>query len=238
MFDSISVVIPAYNEEKVLGETLEKVSSYCGSHFRDYEVIVVDDCSKDKTLLVAQAHASGKTRVLHNEKNHGKGYSVKRGILESKHPLVLFMDADYSLPIENLDVFIPYAEKGFDVVIASRNVSGAKILNEQKQRKFFGRVFTFLVGLLVLPGFSDTQCGFKLFKSEAAKKILSLQTLERFSFDVEMLFIAKKKGYKITEAPVKCVYREKSSVNPYRDGLNMLRDMVKIRLNNFKGRYH
>jgi dolichyl-phosphate beta-glucosyltransferase len=238
MFDSISIVIPAYNEEKVVESTLKSVTEYCAGKFVDYEVIVVDDCSKDKTRELASAFPSPKVRVIHNEVNHGKGYSVKKGVLESKNALVLFMDSDASLPIENLDVFLPYIEKGFDVVIASRNVSGAEIQNQQKHRRFLGRAFSFFVGLIVLRGYGDTQCGFKLFKGGAAKSVFSQQTLERFSFDVEVLFISKKKGYKIAEAPVKCVYCERSSVNPIKDSFRMLKDMLTIRFNDLLGRYN
>jgi len=237
MFDSISVVLPAYNEEKVIDGTLRKVSSYCKTRFRDYEVIVVDDCSKDKTREIAAAVQSDRVRVLHNEVNKGKGYSVRRGVLESKHQLVLFMDADSSLPIENLDCFLPYIEKGSDIVIASRNISGARIENQQSGRKVLGRAFSLIVRTIVISGLSDTQCGFKLFRSEAAKKVFSLSTMDRFSFDVEVLFIARKKGYKIAEAPVSCVYHEKSTVNPVKDSARMLRDIITIRIKDLLGAY-
>jgi dolichyl-phosphate beta-glucosyltransferase len=158
-------------------------------------------------------------------------------VLESNKSLVLFMDSDSSLPIENLDTFLACLDKGYDVVIASRNIANAKIINQQKGRKFLGSLFSLIVGLLIIRGFTDTQCGFKLFRSSAAQTIFPLMTLERFSFDVEALFIAKKKGYKIAEAPVSCIYCDRSSVNPLRDGFRMFRDILKIRINDLRGFY-
>lgn len=238
-YGEISLVIPAFNEENRIGNTLRKVVDYCREKFSRYEVIVVDDCSADGISDIASKYKDEGVRVVRNEVNRGKGYSIKRGVLEAKHSLVLFSDSDLATPIEELDKFIEYMESGFDVVIASRNMRESHIMVKQPlYRQAMGKIFPLLVNLLVLPGFRDTQCGFKLFKTSEAKKIFPLQSLDGFGFDVEILFIAQKMGLRIKEAPVTWIDKEGSKVSPVRDAVKMLLDLVKILLNDLSGKYN
>jgi len=233
----ISVVIPAYNEAKRIEPTLKKIMAFLGSRFNKYEIIVVDDCSKDNTSKVVARFKNKNLRVLRNKKNKGKGFSVKRGILNSKYSLVLFSDSDLATPIEELDKFMKLIKK-YDIVIASRNLKESDIRIKQPFfRQFMGKTFPLLVNLITGVGFKDTQCGFKLFKTKIAKKIVKQQTFERFSFDVEILFIARKMGCKIKEAPVVWIDQEGSTVSPIKDSFKMLIDLFKIRFNDLRGKY-
>ena len=234
----ISIVIPAYNEERRIESTLKKVIKYCKKNFSNYEILVVNDCSKDRTKQVVEKYKTQKVKLLHNGVNRGKGYSVRKGILAAKYPFVLFTDSDMSTPMTDLKSFLPYIKR-YDIVIASRNMKGSKIkVSQPFYRKLMGKAFPFFVNLLVLRGFKDTQCGFKLFKTDVAKKIVALQTFERFSFDVEILFIAKKLGYKIKELPVTWVDKAGSKVSPIKDAASMMMDLFRIRLNQIQGRYN
>lgn len=226
----ISVVIPAFNEEKRIELTLKKVEQFLSQNFDKYQIIIVDDCSTDNTNKIVSKYKN--VQILRNKKNRGKGYSVKRGILNAKYPLVLFSDADLATPIEELGKFMNYI-KDFDVVIASRNLKQS-IVKQTSSRKLIGATFSLLVNLIVLRGFKDTQCGFKLFRTDVAKKIVSLQTLNGFSFDVEILFIAKKLGYKIKELPVVWMNKSGSKVKLIKDSIKMLINLFKIRSNNYK----
>ena len=205
--------------------------------YENYEIIVVDDCSKDSTKEIVLAHEDPNLRLLQNEVNKGKGYSVKKGILSAKYPNVLFSDSDLATPIEELEKMIPHLED-YDIVIASRNMKESDIkIKQPKYRQLAGNIFPLLVNLIALRGFKDTQCGFKLFKTEKAKKIVNLQTFEEFSFDVEILYIAKKLGYNIKEEGVVWIDKEGSKVNFLKDSTKMLIDLFKIRMNNIKGKY-
>lgn len=233
----ISVVIPAYNEAKRIGPTLKKVMAFLDSRFNKYEIIVVDDCSKDNTSRVVSKYKNNNLRVLRNKKNRGKGFSVKRGILNAKYSFVLFSDSDLATPIKELDKFMKLIKK-YDIVIASRNLKESDIRVKQPfYRQFMGKTFPLLVNLITGVGFKDTQCGFKLFKTRIAKKIVKQQTFERFSFDVEILFIARKMGFKIKEAPVVWIDKEGSTVSPIKDSFKMLIDLFKIRFNDLRGKY-
>ncbi|MBN2459180.1 glycosyltransferase family 2 protein [Candidatus Woesearchaeota archaeon] len=237
--DRISVVIPAYNEEKRLEKTLVKVIRFCKRKFKNYEIIVVNDCSKDKTASIAFGYKKEGVRLISNKANKGKGYSVKNGIMHAKYPLVLFSDSDLATPIDELTKFLDYIKQGFDVVIASRRMKQSNVKTKQPFfRQLLGKTFPLLVNIIALPDFKDTQCGFKLFKTSLAKKIVKLQTFERFSFDVELLFIAKKMGAKIKEAPVTWIDQEGSKVHPIKDSYRMLRDLVMLRINNINGKYY
>lgn len=242
---NISVVIPAYNEEKRIGPTLQKIIKYLKSHFNKYEIIVLNDCSTDLTNKIVSKYMNKKqnknnqnnVRIIQSEKNEGKGNSIKKGILAAKYPLVLFSDADLATPIEELDKLIKFIDK-YDVVIASRNMKDSDVRTKQPfYRVLLGKTFPKLVSLIVLRGFKDTQCGFKLFKTSKAKKIVSLQTLNRFAFDVEILFIAKKLGYKIKEVPVVWIDKKDSKVHPVKDSLKMFADLLRIKYNALSGKY-
>jgi dolichyl-phosphate beta-glucosyltransferase len=233
----ISVVIPAYNEEKRIKTTLEKILRYLDKNKFDYELIVVDDCSADNTINAVKSFKNSKIRILKNNENMGKGYSVKRGVLASSKENILFSDADLSTPIEELDKFLEYTNNN-DIIIASRNLKESNIaLKQPFFRSSLGKIFPFFVNLFVLKGIKDTQCGFKLFKS-SAKKIFEKQKLNRFAFDVEILYLAEKSGLRIKELPVRWINSEGSKVNPLKDPISMFYDLIKIKINEIKGKYN
>ncbi len=235
---NVSIVIPAYNEDKRLETSLVKIIKFCESKLDKYEIIIVDDGSTDNTFTVAEKFTSNRVILLKNKINRGKGYSVKRGILKAKYPLVLFSDSDLATPINELIKFLDFINDGYDVVIASRNIKGAKIITKQpKYRQWLGKIFSILVRIITLPAFKDTQCGFKLFKTAKAKKIVQYQTLDRFSFDVELLYIAKKMNCKIKEAPVTWTDKRGTTVRLWKDTTKMLKDIIIIRINDVKGKY-
>lgn len=235
---NISVVIPAYNEEKRIEPTLKKVTDYLKSNFKNYEIIVVDDASSDNTVGVAEKYKDRKVKIIKNRKNMGKGFSVRRGILNAKFPLVLFTDSDLATPIAELKKLIAFITD-YDVVIASRNMKESDVKTKQSAlRVVLGKTFPLLVKIIALRGLEDTQCGFKLFRTSAAKKIFAKQRLYRFSFDVEILFIAKKRGYKIKEVPVVWIDKKGSKVNIVKDSSRMLFDLFKIRINSLMGKYN
>lgn len=234
----VSIVIPAYNEEKRIGDTLKKVYNYCKKNIDKFEIIVVDDGSKDNTIELVRKFHYKNLKILANKQNKGKGYSVRMGIMESKLDFVLFSDSDLSTPIEELSRFSHFINEGYDIVIASRNMSESKKPIKQKwHRTLMGKIFPLLVNLFIMADFKDTQCGFKLFKSKIAKKIVGMQKLNGFAFDVEMLFIAKKMKCKIKEVPVTWFGGKESKVHPIKDPLKMLIDILKIRLFSLRGSY-
>ncbi|SHI69098.1 dolichyl-phosphate beta-glucosyltransferase [Desulfofundulus thermosubterraneus DSM 16057] len=234
------MIIPAYNEECRLGATLKKVISYLKREFTSYEVIVVDDGSSDGTHRVATSFAATNpfVRCLRNHSNRGKGYSVRRGILESRGEWVLFTDADLSTPIEELPHLLEWGAKGYQVVVGSRAREGSRILVSQPfYRVVLGKGFNLAVQLLAVPGVRDTQCGFKLFWGDTARLLASLQVLNRYSFDVELLFLARKLGLPLAEVPVEWSHSQSSRVRPLRDGLRMLADLFFIRWLDLRGAY-
>jgi dolichyl-phosphate beta-glucosyltransferase len=236
----LSVVIPAFNEETRIGPTLENVFSYLSAQSYSFEVIVIDDCSTDATVSLVQKYFSNKSqgKIICNEKNLGKGASVKRGMLAAQGKFRLFSDADLSTPIEEVGRLVTFIPP-FDAVIGSRRVKGARINKRQPLlREAAGRIFSLLVRLIALRGFIDTQCGFKLFTAESAKKIFSLQKIEDFGFDVEILYIATRLlGYKVKEAPVVWVDSPNSRVRVIKDSLKMFGDILKIRFIHVSGQY-
>lgn len=236
----ISIIIPAYNEEKRIGKTLKKIASYMKKKKHDYEVIVVDDCSKDKTTEVVEKfnkRRKNKIKILKNKRNRGKGYSVRRGMLAGKKKWLLFSDADLSTPIEELEKFEKYT-KGYHIIIASRNLKESEIkIKQPRLRSTLGKIFPFIVNTIAVKGIKDTQCGFKMFNKEVADAIFPLQRSERFAFDVEILYIAKKFHFRIKEVPVVWVNALGSKVNPVTDSINMFFDVLRFRWNDLLGKY-
>ncbi len=202
----LSIVIPAYNEAARIGKTLDSIAHYFTLYPSAVEVIVVDDGSKDGTADVARRHSSKikNLKVLVNEKNSGKGFSVKRGMLAATGDYRLFMDADNSVDISHLDAFMQALSEGFDVAIGSIHITDTKDVSEHNgwHRRILGASANMLVQLVAVPGIEDTQRGFKLFSAKAADVIFPRQTIERFGFDIEILVIARKNGFKIQELPV------------------------------------
>jgi dolichyl-phosphate beta-glucosyltransferase len=233
----LSVIIPAHNEEHRLPPTLKTVDAFLEKQGFDSEIIVVENGSQDLTAVVVEAFAADHPRVrLLRESGRGKGLAVRRGMLQSAGAHRFICDADLSMPIAELPKFLPPAVR-CDVAIGSREVAGSRRFNEPSYRHFQGRVFSNLVKLFALPGFEDTQCGFKCFSAAAAEDVFGVQVFDGMSFDVEVLYIAVQRGYCVQEIPIDWYYRAESRVNPIADPLRMLVDILKIRRNWHRGVY-
>jgi len=254
----LSVIIPAYNEEKRLSKTLEEIDKYLSKQrvaeasphlppcsasphsVYDYEILVVNDGSKDKTAQVIRDRVSviQNLRLIDNKKNNGKGYVVRQGMLEAKGEYRIFTDADNSTSIDQVEKMWPYFEAGFDIVFGSRDAKGA-ILNPPQSplRRFLGEAFGFLTNLIVGTwGIADSQCGFKCFTKKAAENIFPKCKINRFAFDPEFFVIAKKLGYKIKEIPVYWENDPESKVK-FKWMVNMGIDLLKIRWNIITKKY-
>lgn len=233
----ISVIIPAFNEEKRIKKTLETILAYLERKKYSYEIIVVNDGSTDKTKEVILEFHNKKIRVVDNPRNCGKGYSVQQGFLAATKKWILFTDADLSTPIEELETSFRYTDTA-PVIIGSRNLPMSHIVVKQPLlRSTLGRIFPFFVRLLLLPDIKDSQCGFKLFRSDVAKKIAEKQRIHGFCFDVELLFLAKKYKFMIQEIPITWSNDERSKIKIISDSFQMFVDLLRIRWNSFCGRY-
>lgn len=235
----LSIVIPAFNEEKRLPATLERIANYINRSGRTAEVIVVDDGSADGTSGVAESFREkfSDLRVISNGRNRGKGYSVRHGFTESRGEIVLFTDADLSAPIEETDKLLARMD-GNDVAIGSRAVNRELIeIHESKFRELAGIIFNRIVRLILRLPFVDTQCGFKMFRREKCKIIFEQQTIERFGFDPELLYLARHHGLRTTEVAVRWAHSPATKVNMLRDSVQMFLDVVIIRWNSMGGRY-
>lgn len=234
----VSIVIPAYNEEARLSETLQEVMAYFGGQGFAHEVIVVDDGSQDATGAIVKKELERYPDLHLVQVPHGgKGHACRNGVLASQGQWIFLCDADLSMPIQEFAKFSVEFERQTPILVGSREALGARRINEPEYRHVMGRVFNFLVRLLAVRGLQDTQCGFKCFRADAARKLFQLQTIPGWSFDVEILYIAQKLGYSIKEIPIDWYYRSQSKVKPVRDTLNMLRELLKIRWNDIQGRY-
>ena len=230
----LSVVIPAYNEGHRILATVEELSRFCEREFQQFEIIVVDDGSSDNTASALRDFRG--VKLLENEGNRGKGYSVRRGMLEAKLDAVLFTDADLSTPVTETLPLLEALRGGADVAIASRAHSADKEVSRSLRRKLMASVFRLLVKVIVLRGFHDTQCGFKMFRNAAARKIFSLQRLDRWGFDVEVLFLARKLGLTVTQIPVAWVESTETRLK-FTTPLTMIGDLLRVRWNDLLGRY-
>lgn len=235
----LSVVIPAYNEEHRIAHTLAALDAYFKKQIFDYEILVVSDGSKDKTAELVRAHEARikGLRLVDNQANHGKGYVVRQGMREAQGKFRLFMDADNSVSIEYFDEFLPYFSQGYDVVIGSIEVAGATIEEHAAwYRRLLGHWAKLLIRLLAIWGIHDTQRGFKVFSARAAQEVFALQTITRWGFDIEILVIAKRLGYKIKELPVQWHNPGESKVglSAY---VTTLKELLKIRWNMMTGVY-
>jgi dolichyl-phosphate beta-glucosyltransferase len=230
----LSVVIPAFNESLRLGPTLEKVVDYLDRQCLHHEVLVVDDGSTDSTSEVALAFASREVRLLRQEANRGKGAVVKIGVLASQGAEVLLVDADLSTPIEDLERLRPHLSEA-EVVLGSRAVAGSDILQHQPfYREMMGRTFNFIIQVLGVRGLRDTQCGFKLLDGAVARRLFAEVTIESYAYDVELVWLAQRRGYRVVEVGVRWADSPSSRVNPLTDSVRMLRDVLALRWRDFR----
>lgn len=241
MIRSISIIVPAYNEQARLPETIRRIQTYlAGSEWVFHEIVIVDDGSTDRTVEVASAFVqeNSNVRVLRNPGNRGKGYSVRHGMLEARGEWRLFTDADLSAPIEEIERL--WAAMGRDdsqVAIGSRALDRSLIgVHQPGMRETAGKVFNAVMRRVVGLPIADTQCGFKLFQGAASLEIFRRQTQERFGFDVEILFIAKKHGYRISEVPVRWNHVDGSKVGML-TGLHAFSELAAVRWNDLMGKY-
>lgn len=220
----LAIIIPAYNERHRIGPTLQAIREHAGQHHLDWQVIVVDDGSTDGTAEIVEAFEWGpiETTVLINERNRGKGYSVRRGMLEANGEMRLMFDADSSTPIEEIDKLLPFVERGYGVVIGSRSMPDTQLNPPQGPfRRLLGACFRIFRKALLLRGLNDTQCGFKLFTAEAARDVFSQQTDTGFAFDVEVLALAERLGHRIREVGIVWHDSKPSRVNTFTDSFKM-----------------
>jgi dolichyl-phosphate beta-glucosyltransferase len=229
----ISIIIPCYNEAEIIESTIKKVANFFNQSDLTYEIIVVDDGSRDNTAKLAQAAGA---RVLINSINQGKGYSVKKGVESAQGELILFSDADLSTPIDEINKLIKYLD-WFDIIIGSRAMPDSEIKIGQSWPKILiGKIGNWIIRLILNLPLADTQCGFKLFK-KGTLPIFKKQTLNRWGFDFELLFIAKKMGYRVKEVGI-CWYNDKSSTVTFGGYWKTLGEVIKVRFNSWQSKYN
>jgi dolichyl-phosphate beta-glucosyltransferase len=237
----LSIIIPAFNEEQRLPCTLEQVLTFLGAQSYRAEILIVENASQDNTLQVVEEFADRNRsddlpiRVL-QETQRGKGAAVKRGIFASSAEYRFMCDADLSMPVTEINRFCPPALTDFDISIASREAPGAVRYNEPTYRHLVGRVFNTLIRVLALPKLNDTQCGFKCFRASIAEELFNDLTIPGWSFDVEILFLAQRRGYRIVEVPIPWYYNPDSHISVAKDSLQMAIDIFKIRFRDRQNR--
>lgn len=234
----LSLIIPVYNEAKRLPITLAQVMEFLHQQEYSFEVIVVENGSQDLTLAIAREFEARDPRIkVLVETARGKGLAVRRGMLVAQGEYRFMCDADFSMPVTEINRFLPPHLNAFDIAIASREAPGAVRYDEPQYRHVVGRIYNTLIRLIALPGLHDTQCGFKCFRGEVADRVFHQQTMTGWSFDVEVLFIAQRLGYRIVEIPIPWYFNADSKINVLRDSLKMGLDLITIRWNNYRGRY-
>jgi len=231
----LSLIIPAYNEEQRLPRTLTQIQAFLSEQPYESEVLVVENGSQDRTAAVAEDFAP-EVRLL-REPKRGKGLAVRRGMMEASGDFRFICDADLSMPIEEVIRFLPPKLDDYDIAIASREVPGAVRYNEPAYRHWIGRTFNLLVRTMAVPGFQDTQCGFKCFTAEAAEALFPMQRIDGWTFDVELLYVALRLGYRVKEVPINWYYFPGSRVRIVQDSWLMLTDLFRIRRNWRRGLY-
>ncbi len=232
-----SIVIPAHNEQNRLPGTLEQIFDFLKQQSFTSEVIVVENGSTDDTHRIAQQFASEHPNLSVLQSEKGKGAAVRRGMLAARGDYRFMWDADLSMPVEEIVKFLPPRLENFDIAIASREARGAVRYNEPSYRHLGGRGINFIIQALILPGLNDTQCGFKCFRAAVAEDIFRRQTLPGWSFDIELLYIARRQGYRIVEIPIHWYHFSESKVSALRDALRMIQDIFQIHANARRGMY-
>ena len=234
----LSIVIPAHNEESRLPRTLGQIFAFLENQSYSSEVIIVENGSSDRTLELAHEFSlQYKNLIVIHEEQRGKGNAVRRGMLEAYGEYRFICDADLSMPISEVQKFIPPVLNDFDLAIASREAPGAIRFNEPFYRHWGGRAINLVIRLLILPGLNDTQCGFKCFRAEIAEKLFRQQTLMGWSFDIELLYLARRKHLRVKEIPIQWYFGADSKVNAVRDALRMISDIFRIHINTLRRRY-
>ncbi len=231
----LSIIIPCYNEEKRIRDNLKHILNYLEKKNPDYELIMAIDIGTDKTLDLIKGLKNKKTKMIVNRKRMGKGHAIRQGVLESKGDYIFFLDIDLSTPIEEFPKLFQYMDS-YDIAIGSRALAQSKV-KKRIDRKVLGIIGSFMIKTLLLKGIKDTQCGFKLFKKEPAKKLFSLQKNNGFGFDFEILFLANKLGYKIKEIPIIWAHVGGSKVT-FASHFKTLSEFIKIKINDWKGMYN
>src|SRR3972149_3781210 len=231
----ISIIIPAFNEADRVGNSLEKLTTFLNTRDEEFEVIVVDDASTDNTKAIAESFKDKIENLwvlrLEESPYAGKGLAVNKGVLAAKGDIVLFTDADFSTPIEEIDKLLEKINSGFDIAIGSRAADRSTVKKKQHiLREMMGRTFNILVRTLTVKGIFDTQCGFKAFKMSTTRLLFENQKIFDFGFDVELLFVAQRQGLKIAEVPVLWFNDQRSTVHPIKDSSRMFLDLLKIRM--------
>ena len=235
-----SIVLPAYNESERIAATLEKIFTYAERNGWKCEVIVVNDGSNDDTAQIVRQSAAARPNLslLENPGNRGKGYSVRNGMLHAHGDILLFSDADLSSPIAEAEKLLAAIKSGADVAIGSRWLkTELQIQRQPLYRQVFGRIFNLLLRMVLGLKFKDTQCGFKAFTRDTARHLFPLQRIERWAFDPELLYLAKRFRLSVQEVPVEWSHREGTRIHPLRDGIHMFWEVLKIRGNALSGKY-
>lgn len=239
---ALSVIIPAYNEEALIASTLDRLNSYLARRPESCEILVVDDGSQDRTVEHVQewqAKNQAVLSVLVNSQNMGKGFSIRRGVLESHGTYIIFIDADLPYQLNAIDGFLAALQNGCDLAVGSRVLPGSEVKGVPLLRYIAGQIFSWMVQAVLVTGIPDTQCGFKSFKAVAAREIFRRVTIGGFGFDVEMLFIARKLRLKIQPVPVQMIeHRHRSRVRLIVDSLKMCMNLFTVRLNDIQGKYN
>lgn len=233
----ISIIIPAYNEEKRIVQTLRDVLDYQKRHSIEFECLVVDDGSTDQTGYVSRTVGEG-IRVLRHEMNRGKGYSVRKGVRYATGDYILFMDADGATPIDQLENFLPYIEEKVDVIVGSRNLRDSqRKIDQPIYRRALGRVANLLIQIFAVWNIRDTQCGFKCFRHDVAKHVFANQKIDGWGFDFEVLALSRKYGYSLQEVPIDWYHSGETRVRPIRGAMKTLIELFRVRWNLMMGRY-
>lgn len=234
----LSIVIPAYNEEKRLPRTLDQVFGFTQEQPYSSEVLIVENGSDDNTLAVAQSYQQRYSNlIVIQESAKGKGLAVRKGMLAAGGAYRFMCDADLSMPIHEVNRFLPPKLEKFDIAIASREAPGAIRYAEPGYRHWGGRGVNLMIRLFAVPGLRDTQCGFKMFRDVVADDLFKYQTLTNWSFDIELLFIARKRGYRIIELPIPWYFNSETKLNPFKDAYQMALDILRIHRNVSQGVY-
>jgi glycosyltransferase involved in cell wall biosynthesis len=236
----LSLIIPAYNEEALIVSTLDCLNSYLSERPETFEILVIDDGSRDNTVRLVQQSQKNTDhlRLLINQQNMGKGFSIQRGVLESRGQIIIFTDADLPYELDAIEGFLQALQNGCDLAIGSRVLPGSEVRGVPMLRYVAGQIFSWMVQAVLFQGLPDTQCGFKSFKADAAREIFRRLTIGGFGFDVEMLFIARKRKYAIQPVPVHMIeHRQRSRVRLITDSLKMFANLFMVRWNDLQGKY-